>query len=229
MSLKNPRDRVSSRDGFDSFSDYTQKSAGKAKKYRNSRRRVAGPLLVICAVVSVLVAANYWTNHGKIYQGVAVGDVALGGKTLEDAREILEERGANAFEKIRFTGGPEEEFVLTAEEMNLDFYVSGTVDQAYAVGREGGILERIGGRITAAWGTVRVAPVVNYEREAVRTKIENRAARVNEKPKDASVNIVGSEANVVESREGYAMDVEATAANVDEALDSMSGEAGIAG
>ncbi len=229
MSLKNPRDKASSGGGFDSFSDYTRKGAGKAKKYRNSRRRFTGPVLIICAIVSVLVAANYWTNQGKIYQGVAVGDVALGGKTPEEAREILEERGANAFEKIRFTGGPEEEFVLTAEEMSLEFDVSDTANKAYAVGREGGILERIGDRITAAWGTVRAAPVVGYEREAVRTRIENLAARVNEKPKNASVNILGSEANVVESREGYEVDVEATAANVDEALDSMSGEAGIAG
>lgn len=140
MSLKNPRDRVSSRDGFDSFSDYTRKSAEKAKKYRNSRRRVTGPVLIVCAVVSMLAAADYWVNAGTIFRGVTVGDVALGGKMPEEAREILEERGANAFEKIRFTGGPEEEFVLTAEEMNLDFDLSGSVDKAYAVGREGGIL-----------------------------------------------------------------------------------------
>ena len=220
---------MSSRDGFDSFSDYTRKGAGKAKKYRNSRRKVTGPVLIICAVVSVLVAANYWTNHDKIYQGVAVGNVALGGKTPEEAREILEERGASAFEKIRFTGGPGEEFILTAEEMGLDFDASGTANKAYAVGREDGILQRIGDRMKASWGTVRVPPVVDYEREAVRTRIENLATRVNEKPKDASVNILGSEANVVESREGYEVDVAATAANVDEALEGISGEVGIAG
>ena len=186
-------------------------------------------MLITCAIVSVLVAASYWTNQGKIYQDVAVGDVALGGKTPEEAREILEERGANAFEKIRFTEGSKEEFALSAEEMGLEFDVSGTVNQAYAVGREGGILERIGDRMKAAWGTVRVAPVVDYEREAVRSRIENLAARVNEKPKDASVNIRGSEAEVVESREGYTLDVADTAANVDQALADMSGEVGIAG
>lgn len=223
MSLKPPRDRASSRDGFDSFSDYTR----KAKK--NSRRRVTGSLLIICAVVAVLVAANYWTNYGRIYPGVVVGDVAVGGKSPEEARQILEERGASAFEKIRFTGRPEQEFTLSAEEMALDFDVSGTVDRAYAAGREGGVLERIGDRMTAAWGTVRVPPVVDYEREAVRTRIENLAARVNEKPKDASVNVLGSQAKVVESREGYEVDVAATAANVDEALESMSGEAALAG
>ncbi len=62
MRLKNPRDRVSSRDGFDvrdvpgSFSDYTQRGA---RKYGNSRQRVTGPVLVICAVVALLVVTDY--------------------------------------------------------------------------------------------------------------------------------------------------------------------------
>ena len=232
MSLKSPRDSASStygsgvRDVPGSFSDYTRR---EGQKYGSTRRRVTGSVLVICAVVSVLVVADYWANAGTIFGGVTVGDVDLGGKTSEEARNILEERGANAYDEIRFTGGPDEKFALTAEEMGLGFDVSGTVDKAYAFGREGGVPERVGDRMKAAWGTVRIPPAVDYERETVRTRIENLTARVNQKPKDASVNILGSEAKVAESREGYTVNVEATLANVDEALDSMSDEVGIAG
>jgi vancomycin resistance protein YoaR len=226
LSLKNPRDRVNSRrdelsagDVLDGFSD---------KRLGGSRRRITGPVLIVCAVLAVLVAADYLMNHGRIYHGVEVGDLALGGKTTEEAQEMIEERSTEDLREIWFTGEPGE-FVLTAQQAGLDFDTAGTVDRAYAVGREGSVLKRLGERIEAAWATVHVTPTVDYDREAARAAIKNLATRVNESPKDAYVSVQGSEANAVESREGYAVDVEATLANVDVGLENMSGEAEIVG
>ena len=70
------------------------------------------PLLIVCAVVAALVVLDYWTNHGKIYRGVEAGDVALGGKTPEEARQILEERTGGLGE-IDLTGS--ENFTLSSE------------------------------------------------------------------------------------------------------------------
>ena len=221
MSLKNPRDRVRFRDDpdvgvvFDSFSKH--RSGG------GRRRRLVVPVLLVCAVVAVLVAADYLAHYGRIYPNVKVGSVDLGGKTPEEARAALEER-ASTLQEVRLTGGPEE-FSLGADRLGVDFDVRATADQAYAAGRRGGILERLNDRVEAAWGTVSVPAVVDYKREVVRAEIKNLASRVNQKPQDAYVNINGSKANVVDSREGYAVDVEGTVANVDQALESMSGEA----
>jgi len=230
LSLKNPRDRVNSRTGYDArdvfggFSD----SRPKGRKDGRRRRGIIGVVLVVCAVVAVLVAADYWANAGRIFQGVTVGNVSVGGETPEEARGMVEERAANELGEIRFTGGPEE-FALSARDINLNLDAAGTVDRAYAVGREGSIPKRIGERMEAAWGTVETSPVVDYDRETVRSRIENRAARSNAQPRDASVNVRSSEAEVVESREGYTLDVADTAANLDDALASMSGEVRVAG
>jgi hypothetical protein len=51
-----------------------------------------------------LAALDYWTNAGKIYRGVEVGGVSLGGKTQEEAREALKERASGALKNIRFIG-----------------------------------------------------------------------------------------------------------------------------
>ncbi|MCA1715366.1 MAG: peptidoglycan binding domain-containing protein [Actinobacteria bacterium] len=230
MSLKNPRDRVNSRTDYDvrnvfgSFSD----SRPKGRKGGRRRRGIIGVVLVVCAVVAVLVAADYWANAGRIFQGVTVGNVSVGGETSEEARGMVEERAADELGEIRFTGGPEE-FALSARDINLNVDAAGTVERAYAVGREGSIPKRIGERTEAAWGTVETSPVVDYDRETVRSRIENRAARANAQPRDATVNVRGSEAEVVESREGYTLDVADTAANLDDALASMSGEVRVAG
>ncbi len=226
LSLKNPRDRVKSRDDFnakDIFGNLSNSRLGGDRR----RRRIIIAILIVCALVAVLVAAEYWTNHGKIYRGVTVGNVSVGGMTPEEARAALEERGA--FDRIRFTGGPGEEFAVTAKEMGLDFDVQATADRAYGVGREGSIPRRLGERMEAVWGTVNVSPVVDYDREVVRAKIENRALRLNREPRNAYVSISGSTAEAVESQEGYEVDVAATAKNADTALESMSGEAEIVG
>lgn len=192
------------------------------------RRRIVGPVLVVCALVAALAAIDYWANSGRIFDGVAVGGVPVGGKTPAEAGRMIDERGGEALQEIRFTGGPEE-FALTAEEVGLNLDTQDTVDRAYAVGREGSVSKRIGERLEAAWGTVDTAPVVDYEREAVRSELEGRARRLNQEPRDASVNITGSEAEALESREGYTLDVEATASNVDGALENLSGEAEVVG
>jgi vancomycin resistance protein YoaR len=226
LSLKNPRrgatrSSVEGRDGFGNSSGYRPKGGRR-------RRRLVISVLIACAAAAVLVAADHLANQGRIYGGVMVGNVSLGGKTPEEAREIVDERGAAAFDELRFVGGPEE-FAISAREAGLTLDVESTVDRAYAVGREGSISKRLGERFEGAWGTVGTSSVVDHDREAVRSRIENRATRINQEGRNAYVDIRGSDAEAVESREGYTMDVQGTAANVDKALERMSGEVEIAG
>ncbi len=187
------------------------------------------PLVVVaCALVSVLVAADYWANDGEIYRGVSVGGAALGGKTPEEARGLVRERGVEALGEIRLAGEGRK-FTLAAGEVGLNLDASGTVDRAYAVGRQGGVLQRLGDRLAASWGLASIAPAVDYDREALRVGIEDEAKRVNEEPRGASVSVSGSEVAVVEAREGYALDAAATTANAEEAIEGLSGEAEIVG
>ena len=108
MSLKNPRrNRISFRD------DLNARGGSPDKRLGRGRRRIVGPVIVICAVLAMLVAADYWMNQGRIYRGVEVGGVDLSGKTPEEARALLEEHSNEALQEIRFTGEAGE-FTLTA-------------------------------------------------------------------------------------------------------------------
>ncbi len=220
----------STREGFPSVLERSAEGRGRSRFSDGKRkgRRFTGTVLVLCAVVAALVAADYWANAGEIYRGVEVAGVDVGGKTPEEAQEILDGQAASALQEIRFTGGPEE-LVLTAEQAGVSFDAADTVDRAYAVGREGNVLERLVGRVKAAWGTVRVRPTADYDREAVRARIEDLAGRANAEPRNASVSMRGAQTEVVESREGYAVDVAATLQNADAAVENLGGEAELAG
>src|SRR3712207_3218993 len=89
--LKNSRNGLSSGAPENRSSDHWK----NRRRYRKGGRqlgRIIFPLLLLCALVITLVAADYWINHGKIYRGVSVGGVSLGGKSPKEAQDILRER-----------------------------------------------------------------------------------------------------------------------------------------
>lgn len=184
-------------------------------------------MILLCAVVSALVAADHLANAGKIHRGVYVGDVALGGKTPEQARETLESRVPRTLEQIRFSGPPGN-FVVPAEELDVRFDTEATLDEAYAVGRRGSVLERLWERASSVLG-VDVPAEVRVRPEAVRATVEGLAARANREPKDASVEVYGAEVRVAGSGEGYRLDVAATTADLGRALEDLSAEAQMSG
>ena len=225
MSLKNRRERQgSSRDG----GGFSLNGGFGTKTFGRKRRSIAGPILIACAVLAVLVSAYQFLNSGKIYSGVEVGDVALGGTTPAEARQIVQERATGAVKEIQLSD-PEHQFTRTSREMGVRFNVDATVDEAYAVGREGNILERLGQRANALVGGVTIPADVNYRPGKARVEVEEIASQINQEPREASVRVVGSQVEVVDSAEGYELDVSATMRSVGSAVEDLSGQARLVG
>src|SRR5919112_814317 len=164
---------LSRRDAYETFSANGRE--GRRRRKGGRRWRIVAPLLLVCAVVAALVVGDYWMNYGKIYRGVEVAGIALGDKTPEEAQQILEER-TGGLEEIELTGP--EDFTLSSDRLGLYFDAQTTVERAYAVGREGGILKRIYERVQATRGTVHVPLAIDYERERLR----NGLSGVTEEP-----------------------------------------------
>ena len=226
MSLINrkKRDRRAERGGGPG--DY-RPGYGSTGSRRSRRRGFAGPIIIVCALVAVLVAADYWMNSGNVHRGVEVGNVSLGGMDPAEARQVVRERAMGPLQEVEFSGP--ERFSRSAEELGVNFHVDATVDKAYAVGREGNVLERLGERLRAAFPGITIDPNIDYRSERVRAEVEEIAGQVDTPPQGATVDVVGSEVEVGESREGYKLNVEQTMASVDEAIDGMTGEARLRG
>ena len=186
-----------------------------------------GPVIIICAVVAVLVAADFWLNSGKIHRGVEVGSVSLGGKTPAEARQSVRDQAMGPLKEFDFDGPAH--FTRKAGEMGVSFNIDETVDKAYAVGREGNILERLSERLRASFGGATIAPDIDYRAAKARGEVREIASQVNHPPTEANAKIYGSEVEVTESRDGYELDLAATMASVDGAIDDMSGRTRLRG
>ncbi|QIN80983.1 hypothetical protein GBA65_21230 (plasmid) [Rubrobacter marinus] len=222
--------RRSSEKATEGFGSFTARHRGSTAGARRARaRRLLAPLIVgCCAVVSVLVAVDYWANAGAIYRGVSVGGVDLGGKTPEEARELLEDPRQGVLREIVLQRGPER-YSFDADEVGVALDAAGTADRAYAAGREGGVAPRLLDRMLAALGAADVSPKVDYRPEVAQAEVEDLARRLDENPKEASVTIEGATVGVVESREGYEVDVPGTMARLAAAVGEGAAEVRVAG
>lgn len=183
--------------------------------------------MVTGAVVALLVALDYGLNDDKVYDGVRVGEIPLGGKTPAEARAALREQAAGPLEEFEFIGP--QRVTYAAGELGVAYDVAATVEKAYAVGRTGGVLERLSGRVRAASGTVTVSPETSYRPDVARERVRELAAGLDREPEEASVSVSGSEVRVTSSTAGYRTDLPATVSNLERAAENMTGEVEIVG
>ena len=203
--------------------------SGGFRVSRITGSRVLRTVLVACALLSMLAAADGWANAGEIYRGVEVAGTPVGGKTPEEARSLLERRLAEDMpEEITLTGAGED-FALGSQELGIAFDPSSTLQRAYEVGRTGGIGERLSQRLAASLGGVGVGAEVNYETTVVRDAVETLAQSVNREPSNATLLLSGTTAEAQEGSEGYRLDREATMKNVQEAISGLENRAAVAG
>jgi vancomycin resistance protein YoaR len=196
-------------------------------KHSTKRRGFAGPIIIICAIIAVLVAADFWLNAGKIHRGVEVGNVPLGGLTPTEARQTVKDHVMGPLQKIEFSGP--EDFSRDAKDLGVRFNVSRTVNQAYAVGREGNVLDRLSERLRASFGGATIPPDIDYKPALARSEVQEIATQVNHQPTEADVKIYGSEVEVSKSRDGYELNPAATMTSIDNAIDDMSGKVSLQG
>src|SRR5918993_311534 len=206
MPLKKLRGTLSSGEGLKNPSGSNWKK--RRFHWAGGRRRgrmIVPLLLVVCVLVLALVAADYWMNYGKIYPGVSVGGVSLGGKTPEEAQRILQER-TGGLEEIVLTGP--EKFTLSSEQLDVGLDVRSSADRAYAVGRQGNILERASDRIRATWGTIPIPLAVDYDRERLWDGLSGVFLALRVETVEAGFEVNGNEVSVTESRTGQEVDEE---------------------
>jgi vancomycin resistance protein YoaR len=230
LSLKNRRKRDRrSKNGEDVSPDYYPSSLNPLDSGKDSSRRrgIAGPVIIVCAIVAVLVAADFWLNSGKVHRGVEVGNVSLGGKTSAEARQIVRDQVVGPLEEIDFDGPGH--VTRKASAMGVSFNINETVDEAYAIGREGNVLNRLSERLRASFGGATIPPDIDYRPAKARDEVREIASQVDRPPREAEVKIYGSEVEVASSRNGYDLNVAATMASVNGAIDDMSGKASLRG
>lgn len=144
--------------------------------------RIAAVVFVV--IFTGLPAADLIASRGKIYPGVKVGPLVIGGQTPEDARETL----TKAFDEFRSTHAT---FLLGEIQTTLrlstltEFDLSKTIAEAQQIGRHGSIFEKIYSRVQARTTGIELDPHIIVNEETLSSLLEQSYQANHAPPQDA--------------------------------------------
>ena len=173
--------------------------------FRLARGIAAGlALLLLIAAAALLLAEERY--DGRVYPHVTAGEFALGGMTIEDARERLQtESAAYGAQTVTFTFG-DQTWTPTYAELGIAIDVEYTLNQAIGVGRDETARGRIGDVATLLRTTHTVPLAITVDQATLNAWFDAVDADLGLKPHDAYLRIDGAEVSIEPEIEGTVID-----------------------
>ncbi len=193
--------------------------------------------LLVLAAISLL-AWYQWHYADKIYPGVSVGGVPLGGLTVDEAESVVHDAltpypGPDV--TLRFG---DQQWILSAGDLGVSVDTSATASQAFAVGRHGlasngtgsvlamfdGLQRDMADQWEAMRGGVAVQPVLARNEDLQAQVVARIAEEVNIAPVEGKLTIDGLQVTGTPGRLGRVMDIEGTRTALAQAVRGGRGE-----
>ena len=179
-----------------------RRKPGKKKTSYARRRQIAGLALIAgVLLLGVVLFASLGGNDDEIAGGVSIGSVDVGGMTRAEAEKTVQDDASATFEKISFGTG-EDGFSVSGEDLGVEVNAAQAVDEAYAVGRRGGVFQHISDAARSRLGGVQVALVAGYDEGKAKAALAKAADGYNQEPQNASFDVTDDgKVEVEEARE----------------------------
>ena len=184
---------------------------------------------VVAAVLGLLVlAVAAWayddSRKDQIAPGVSVGGVEVGGRSVGEARPLIEEKVVAPLARPVVVTHEGQEFRLTPKELDQRADVQGMLHEALEESREGGI----GGRLVryASGGEVNhdIEPRVSYSKKRVSEFVDELAAEIDQEPQNASLTPSGDELTPTPGRYGVSLLQKQIRQQINERIQSPLGQ-----
>lgn len=158
---------------------------------RSRIRRAPGDFVAIFTgllLLALLGTGIWWQvwHTNRIYTGVSVSGVPIGGQTRAAALERLEEahlRYSMPAITVQYGG---QQWPITAEHVHAQADLLEAINRAYLVGRQGPYTARLGVQMDAVFGGVDLTPTYYMDPSQLRHAVNQIAADVRRAPRPAA-------------------------------------------
>jgi vancomycin resistance protein YoaR len=178
---------------------------------------VGGGVLIAAIIAAAIAAAVYQGIYReKIFPGVRVWGVDLGGMTLDEAETALRV-GFDYPQTATFTlYDGEQTWPVTAGDLGVRLDVDGTLQEAYGVGRGAGPMGNLSEQMAARREGVALTPSIDFDRAEAEAFIGNIAAQIDQPAINAVLNIDGMAVIYTPGQIAREVDVAGTIAQLEE-------------
>ncbi len=178
---------------------------------------VSGSFLVGVLLLLAIMALQMGFED-RIYPGVYAAGIDLGGMTISEATEMLQDE-LDYDQNAVFTFRDADAFwQLSAADLGVALDVGATVGQAYAVGHSDEPFRRITGQASAWFAGRSVSPVISYDQNVALQRLNAIANEIERQPVNASLLLDGTQVSTTPAQTGRVVDVGATLARLDDAI-----------
>ena len=177
--------------------------------------------LLAVAIFGAAFATGYAAMHaGRVLPGVTVGGVSLAGLDRPSAEAALREHlpslraghltvvFANVQERISYSS------------IDRDYDMPAMLDQAFAIGRQGGVVEQIQDQLAVLLNGVSIQPQMRWDEAALEAQLGEIAASAYVEPINAAIRRDGAGWTVLPAADGQTVDL---AAGLQQALVAVDG------
>lgn len=170
-------------------------------------------IITLFSSTGFLAANAAFTISDKIYDGILVGDIPVGGLSIDEAQNKIRDN----FKK-QITSPPiyltykTKKWPIEAKDIDLDIDAAKLAQQAYNVGRVGNLMNRVQERYcTIHYGNT-IPLALLYNQAKLQDVIKSIADAVHSNPQSSLVLYQNSKISILPEKTGYNVDLEKTLA-----------------
>jgi vancomycin resistance protein YoaR len=170
-------------------------------------------------VVTVFLLRWETGMDGSVYPGVKVGGVDVGGKSLSDARQRLQQESGRIASRTITVSGIGQSWTITPQQLGMQFNVDSLLHQAYGLGREDSILSRLGTQVRLALQGQSISLAGSYDSGKLNNFVAQLAIDVYQPAQPAVVSLQNAKAVISEhAAPGRKLDQQAATSLLADAL-----------
>ena len=188
---------------------------------RKKKYIIGGGLILVIVGISFFFyninkKVDSWAN--KIYPSISINGVNVGGKTLVEAKKLIE---VNLLEKVTdktiklVASG--KEIIVEYEKINPEYKVDAAIDKALTIGKKENFLKKNSYIKNGIKEEIKVE--FGYDEKVVDEYLKTFNLEVTVLAKDAGIEAVGDEVKIIPAENGIELDLEKTKEIIDENID----------
>jgi vancomycin resistance protein YoaR len=202
----------------------TRRLAAELRPPAQSRRVLSRAITGLAGLTLLLAFGLFGTRlafDARIYPGVAVAGVGVGGMERDEARALVEQEAAELERGLVYFTYGDRVWAPTLSELGARVDVEATLDAAFAIGREDDARDRVG----STWDLVggdRVVPLqITLDYAALGAWFDRVDGELGIAPHDAYLVIKGLDVRIESAVEGTVVDRLAATARIEHALATL--------
>ncbi len=173
--------------------------------------------LLIIMIFTMLAYQMLYLN--KIYPGVSVAGIEVGGMTLPQAMATINARSTQSLSRPLTIQAGDQTWTITGQELGIRVDVEATANKAYAVGRQGSFLADMLTHLYLLAVPRDLEVVMSYDTGPINQVLQRLAGEINRPPQDAQL-IIHPDARVefIPAQRGRRMHTETTRSLLEAAI-----------